>query len=62
MTENIVINNPSRKLEELLYKIGVMKYERQQKTIREYQEREALLNINSVPDFRRSASERHNLS
>jgi hypothetical protein len=43
MTENIVINNPSRKLEELLYKIGVMKYERQQKTIREYQEREALL-------------------
>lgn len=28
MTENIVINNPSKKLEELMRKIGIEKHER----------------------------------
>ena len=28
MTENIVINKPSKKLEELMHKIGIKKHER----------------------------------
>ncbi len=31
MTENIVINNPSKKLEELMRKIGIEKHERLEK-------------------------------
>lgn len=43
MTENIVINNPSKKLDELLYKIGVKKHERLEQMKKEFDPKNAIL-------------------
>ena len=43
MTENIVINHPSKELDELLYKIGVEKHERLEKLKKEFNPKNAIL-------------------
>lgn len=43
MTENIVINHPSKKLEELMRKIGMEKHERLEKLKKEFNPKNAIL-------------------
>lgn len=43
MTENIVINHPSKKLEELLYKVGIKKHERLEQMKKEFDPKNAIL-------------------
>jgi FAD/FMN-containing dehydrogenase len=43
MTENIVINNPSKKLEELMRKIGIEKHERLERLKKEFDPKNAIL-------------------
>ena len=43
MTENTVINNPSKKLEELMRKIGIKKHERLEEMKKDFDPKKALL-------------------
>jgi hypothetical protein len=43
MTENIIINNPSKKLEERMHKIGIKKHERLEEMKKNFDPEKAVL-------------------